>query len=222
MHPALEVVPSLGPHLPLLCIKQEPEDVEEEQEAGQLPGALSTLEPMPTGGTTGQGTSGGQPSSQQEAETSLEQPTPKDVSTLTLLVGNPVPLVICRDATSWCVRRCITPVFFCFQTHGLNALEGTLGEEATQPEEVLKEEAVGTGEEMVWDAEGDQEPMTEEQVSFTSSIIFWTLPPHSTVEGGVAVLTGVRRCTPLTSGLVYYRKSDWSSRRRPLTSGSPR
>ena len=67
----------LGPYL--VQIKQEPEEV---GTAPKPPGALSTSEPAVTGGTTGEGTPGGQPPAQKEVETSSEKPTPGDVSTL--------------------------------------------------------------------------------------------------------------------------------------------
>ena len=79
-----EVPPVLGPHLPphqglVLRVKQEPEEVDD---TPQPPGALSMSEPMPMGGTTGEGTSGGQPPAQKEVETSSEQPTLRGVSIL--------------------------------------------------------------------------------------------------------------------------------------------
>ena len=81
--PSSEVPPVLGPHLPphqglALMIKQEPEEVET---VPQPPGALSMSEPAVTGGTTGEGTPGGQPPAQKEVETSSEQSTPGKVST---------------------------------------------------------------------------------------------------------------------------------------------
>ena len=46
--------PLLPPHQGLVLVKQEPEEGE------QLPGVPSMSEPAPTGGTTGEGTAGGQ------------------------------------------------------------------------------------------------------------------------------------------------------------------
>ena len=69
-------------------VKQEPEEVDEEQ---QLPGALSKSEPAPTGGTLGEGTPGSQPPVDEEVGTSSVQPAPRDVSTFMLVQGTGLP-----------------------------------------------------------------------------------------------------------------------------------
>ena len=105
-----EVPPVLGPHLPphqglVVHIKQEPEEVEA---APQPPGALSTSDPTAMGGKTGEGTPGGQPPAQKEVETSSEQPTPGDVSTL-VFYWEPGSLVTtgtlqyCTEMSTHCV-----------------------------------------------------------------------------------------------------------------------